>query len=649
MFAGSRCRSYADGGFLFYTLRESNCSVRWNAGGREKPRPTQNNWKTWKSLMEEIAMETEASKHDPILEQAWQQYANLDVSANRRAKGFYDSRRRIALLGVLAIVLALLNQQFFLTFDVLTPPPPGNEPFQGYYSLGLVVRGLFIIVATLAAAFAASATRSYSAGSWLTYRAAAEEVKEATYIYRTILPKDRSRRAYLKKRLGEIQQTVMSNLGAEYTLDEYKGPLPSSYWPHSPDSDPGFGDLTGDEYVKYRLKNQLDWHSRKILQRKGERSQMNTAILAVGLLGALLAALGGFLAIWVVLTISILSALLGWQELRKVDETIKNYSDLVVQLSNLYDHWQNLEPEERTPEEFEKIVLGCERILRGPDRHSLRPRRESVREMDVERDAALINEIIQESADSAQRTKEKMLGNIVETMEEALPSSEQSVDETSQAVLGERSEEASSEIVQQELDAMGEEIRRRAGELPPFKLEEVSVPSIAPNEVKKTMAPDISTRPGKAKRNKLFISYSHHDKDWLAKVQPHIEVLENMDIAVNLWDDTQIKAGMKWREEIEKALASAKVAVLLVSTSFLNSDFISRDEVPALLKAAQEDGATILPLILRPCLYKSHPKLKEYQAVNDPSRPLSTLRPSKQEEIFVALSERIRELMEQDG
>ena len=122
-----------------------------------------------------------------------------------------------------------------------------------------------------------------------------------------------------------------------------------------------------------------------------------------------------------------------------------------------------------------------------------------------------------------------------------------------------------------------------------------------------------------------------------------------MGIAVNLWDDTQIKAGMKWREEIEKALGSAKVAVLLVSTNFLNSDFISRDEVPALLKAAQEDGATILPLILRPCLYKSHPKLKEYQAVNNPSKPLSTLRTSKQEEIFVALSERIRELMQSGG
>jgi GTPase SAR1 family protein len=170
-----------------------------------------------------------------------------------------------------------------------------------------------------------------------------------------------------------------------------------------------------------------------------------------------------------------------------------------------------------------------------------------------------------------------------------------------------------------------------------------------PNAVRKTMSQDTVTRPGKAKRNGLFISYSHQDRDWLAKVQPHINVLGKMGITVNLWDDTQIKAGMKWKEEIEKALGSAKVAVLLVSTDFLNSDFISRDEVPALLKAAQEDGATILPLILKPCLYTSYPDLKDYQAVNDPSKPLSTLRKDKQEEIFVALSRRIIELMQSGG
>jgi hypothetical protein len=88
-----------------------------------------------------------------------------------------------------------------------------------------------------------------------------------------------------------------------------------------------------------------------------------------------------------------------------------------------------------------------------------------------------------------------------------------------------------------------------------------------------------------------------------------------------------------------------KVAVLLVSTDFLASDFIKTDELPPLLKAAEEDGATIIPVILKPCLYSKHPKLAEFQGLNDPAQPLSKLTPDEQEEKLVALMERIAELM----
>lgn len=153
---------------------------------------------------------------------------------------------------------------------------------------------------------------------------------------------------------------------------------------------------------------------------------------------------------------------------------------------------------------------------------------------------------------------------------------------------------------------------------------------------------------GKVKRNKVFVSYSHKDKDMLERVRAHLKVLEIEGISLNLWDDTKIKSGMTWRDEIEKAISSAKIAILLVSTYFLASDFIQTDEIPPLLTAAQNDGATILPLILKPCRFSKNKKLSVFQAVNNPAKPLSKLSEDEQDEVLLQLTDRIVELMKEN-
>lgn len=135
-------------------------------------------------------------------------------------------------------------------------------------------------------------------------------------------------------------------------------------------------------------------------------------------------------------------------------------------------------------------------------------------------------------------------------------------------------------------------------------------------------------------RDKVFISYSHVDKEYLTDIQRHFKPFLKH---IKFWDDSQIKPGTIWKEQIKKAIEETKVAILLVSTDFLGSDFIATEEIPPLLKAAEENGALILIVILRPCLFEEFNNINIYQAMNPPSNPISKMDSNEKEEFYVNL------------
>ena len=144
-------------------------------------------------------------------------------------------------------------------------------------------------------------------------------------------------------------------------------------------------------------------------------------------------------------------------------------------------------------------------------------------------------------------------------------------------------------------------------------------------------------------RNKVFISYSHKDEKWLNRVQVHLKGLRHLEIDTQAWDDTQIQSGDRWYREIKDALAKAQAAILLISADLLASDFIAKEELPELLHAEEHDGLTILPVIVKPSVFNKT-KLGQFQAVNDPSKPLSALSEFEQEQVLATLTERIMNL-----
>jgi Leucine-rich repeat (LRR) protein/GTPase SAR1 family protein len=141
--------------------------------------------------------------------------------------------------------------------------------------------------------------------------------------------------------------------------------------------------------------------------------------------------------------------------------------------------------------------------------------------------------------------------------------------------------------------------------------------------------------------NKIFISYSHQDKAYLQQLQVYLKALKKK-LPINPWADTEIKPGMKWRTEIQNALDEAEIAILLISSNFLASDFIDEVELPQLLKAAESGGTLILPLILDSCdAILSHSELEQFQAVNPLSKPLDSMTEYERKAIFNSLVKQI--------
>ncbi|MCP4203910.1 MAG: toll/interleukin-1 receptor domain-containing protein [bacterium] len=147
---------------------------------------------------------------------------------------------------------------------------------------------------------------------------------------------------------------------------------------------------------------------------------------------------------------------------------------------------------------------------------------------------------------------------------------------------------------------------------------------------------------------KLFISYKHLDDEWRDEIKKWLAPLEKKGL-IDVWDDTEIPPGSDWREEIKKHLAEAKLAVLLVTQDFLNSDFIAQNELPVLVKASkkQKDPLKIFWIAVSPSTYEDSKEIEPLQAANDPSRPLSSLPPAELDVEMLAIYKKIKEVLEE--
>jgi formylglycine-generating enzyme required for sulfatase activity len=138
-------------------------------------------------------------------------------------------------------------------------------------------------------------------------------------------------------------------------------------------------------------------------------------------------------------------------------------------------------------------------------------------------------------------------------------------------------------------------------------------------------------------RLRLFVSYSHQDKDRCTELGKYLEQLQDADL-IEPWTDGQILAGDDWDNEIINNLQQADIVLLLISIDFLRSKYIKSKELVVAKERHAKGETVIVPVVLRKCQWQGvHYALGQYQALPKGGKPIYAT--SIQHEIEEALDQ----------
>jgi internalin A len=139
----------------------------------------------------------------------------------------------------------------------------------------------------------------------------------------------------------------------------------------------------------------------------------------------------------------------------------------------------------------------------------------------------------------------------------------------------------------------------------------------------------------------VFVSYAREDEEHLRSLEPHLATLVRKQ-AISVWHDAHILPGADWEREILERLERADVVLLLVSASFMASDYVWSVELEQALERHRAGLAVVIPIIVRPTLWRNTP-LRSLNALPLGGKAVTTW--ANQDEAWVDVAAGIERLL----
>ncbi len=135
----------------------------------------------------------------------------------------------------------------------------------------------------------------------------------------------------------------------------------------------------------------------------------------------------------------------------------------------------------------------------------------------------------------------------------------------------------------------------------------------------------------------VFFSYAHRDEKLRNELEKGLTSLKRQGF-ITTWHDRKISAGKEWNDEINIHLNQADIILLLISPDFMASDYCDSVEVTQALKRHDAGVCRVIPIILRPTLWK-HGHFSKLQSLPTDGKAVSTW--SNRDKAFLDIAEGI--------